>query len=88
MQHKHTILILVLLLTSLLLPALELDVKNEIPAYQNLTVKLTPGPSEGTVKEARFFFYQTGKREPLYSEFNEERGIWVANIPYTYLTDE
>lgn len=88
MQHKHTILILVLLLTSLLLPALELDVKNEIPAYQNLTVKLTPGPSEGTVKEARFFFYQTGKREPLYSEFNEERGIWVANIPYTYLIDE
>jgi hypothetical protein len=88
MKHTHFVLILALLLTSFLLSSLELDVPNEVPAYQNLTVTLKPSPSEGTVKEARFFFYQKGVREPLYSEFNEQKGSWVASIPYTYLTDE
>ena len=88
MKYKYIVLILALLMTSFILNALEVDVPHEVPAYQNLSVTLKPSPSEGTVKEARFFFYQTGVREPLYSEFTEQRGVWVANIPYTYLTDE
>lgn len=88
MKYKHTLLVIVLLLTTFLLYALEVDVKNAVPAYQNLKVTLTPSKAEGTIKEARFFFYQTGARDPLYSEFTEERGVWVANIPYTYLTEE
>ncbi len=88
MKSKYAMLVLVFLMTSFILGALEVDVPNEVLAYQNLTITLKPSPSEGTVKEARFFFYQTGKREPLYSEFTEQRGSWVAQIPYTYLTEE
>ncbi len=88
MKYTYIGLILALRMTSCILNALEVDVPHEVPAYKNLTVTLKPSPSEGTVKEARFFFYQTGVREPLYSEFTEQRGVWVANIPYTYLTDE
>ena len=89
MKHKYIVLILVAqLITSSMLSALEVNVPNEVPAYQNLTVTLKPSPNEGTVKEARFFFYQKGVREPLYSEFTEQKGSWVASIPYTYLTDE
>ncbi len=68
--------------------ALNVDIPTEIPAYRNLTVKLIPAQSEGTISEARFFFYQTGAREPLYSEFMPERDEWIAKVPYTYLTGE
>lgn len=88
MNYKHRILIVVLLLSSFLLPALEVDVPNAVPAYKNLTVELTPSKAEGKVKEARFFFYQQGQRDPVYSEFVEEKGTWVAKVPYTYLTEE
>ncbi len=88
MKYKVIATIILLVMVSASLFSLALDVPNEVPAYQNLSVTLTPSPNEGTVKEARFFFYQGGKREPLYSEFTEERGVWVAKVPYTYLTDE
>jgi len=88
MKYKAIGIAVLLVMASASLFSLALDVPNEVPAYQNLSVTLTPSPSEGVVKEARFFFYQEGKRDPLYSEFAEERGVWVAKVPYTYLTDE
>lgn len=88
MKYKAIGIAVLLVMASASLFSLALDVPNEVPAYQNLSVKLTPSPSEGVVKEARFFFYQGGKRDPLYSEFTEERGEWIAKVPYTYLTDE
>ncbi|MBI9094127.1 MAG: hypothetical protein JEY71_04500 [Sphaerochaeta sp.] len=88
MKYKAITCIVLIVMVSVSLFSLALDIPNEVPAYQNLSVILTPSPSEGTVKEARFFFYQEGKREPLYSEFAEEKGVWIAKVPYTYLTDE
>jgi hypothetical protein len=82
----NVVIILILALSSLF--ALEVNVPNEVPAYENLEVILTPKASEGTIREARFFFYQKGRRDPLYSEFVQERDSWVARIPYTYLIEE
>ncbi len=88
MKNKYFIILLISMIVSSSLFALEVDIPTEIPAYRNLMVKLIPAQSEGTISEARFFFYQTGVREPLYSEFMPERDEWIAKVPYTYLTGE
>lgn len=88
MNYKNIpIVMLVLALASPLL-AMQVDVPNEIPAYDNLEITLTPSASEGTVKEARFYFYEEGKRDPLYAVFSNENGKWVTTVPYTNLSSE
>jgi len=88
MKNKYFLILLISMIISSSLFALEVDIPTEIPAYRNLMVKLIPTQSEGTISEARFFFYQAGVREPLYSEFMPERDEWIAKVPYTYLTGE
>lgn len=68
--------------------ALDVDVPNEVLSYRNLEITLSLSPSDGVVEEARFYFQQTGKREPVYTEFSESKGIWSALVPYTYLEGE
>ena len=70
MKNTHTLfLIVVISLLSASLPALQVDVPGEVKAYENLEVKLSSAEADGTVQEARFFFYQSGEREPRYSVF-------------------
>lgn len=88
MRHKNLIILILLLLGSTSLFGFELDIKDEIPSYENLIVKLEPSLKEGTIKEARFDFYQKGVNDPLYSEFIYEDGDWIAKVPYTYLEGE
>ena len=68
--------------------AFQVEVPNEVPAFRNLELTLEPGPTEGAVDQARFYFQMEGKREYLYVEFTQEKGIWKALVPFTYLTGE
>ncbi len=88
MKHTLIILIVCIFLIGLPLAAMQVDVPNEVKGYENLTITLTPTVAEGTVTEARFFFFQEGERSPKYSEFVEEKGVWQTTIPYTYLKGE
>ncbi|MGE4584115.1 MAG: hypothetical protein AB7C91_05665 [Sphaerochaeta sp.] len=88
MKIRNTIMVVLFSLVMACLSALEVDVPNEIPAYENLTITLKPSASEGEVAQARFFFVQEGKRDPLYSEFSLQKGEWKTSLPYTYLKGE
>lgn len=86
---KKLFLIVVISLLSASLSALQVDIPGEVKAYENLEVTLSSTEADGTVQEARFFFfYQSGEREPRYSEFVEDKGVWRTTVPYTYLTGE
>nr|WP_321264747.1 hypothetical protein [uncultured Sphaerochaeta sp.] len=89
MKNTHTLfLIVVISLLSASLFALQVNVSGEVKAYENLEVTLSSAEADGTVQEARFFFYQSGEREPRYSEFVEDKGVWRTTVPYTYLTGD
>ena len=65
----------------------DLSVPNEVIAYKNLEIVLTP--DEGMeLNQARFYFYQEGKTEPLYAVFANKDGVWKTTIPYKYFVGE
>ena len=87
---KHLFAHIIILITVLVFPlsAMRVDIPNELPAYENLAVTLTPSEGEGPVMAARLYFYQEGKRDPLYAEFTQENGEWGTTLPYPYLQGE
>ncbi|AEV28791.1 hypothetical protein SpiGrapes_0966 [Sphaerochaeta pleomorpha str. Grapes] len=88
-MKKKVFLLLVLVSFSLSsLFAFQVEVPNEVPAFRNLELTLEPGPNDGTVDQARFYFQMEGKREYLYVEFTQDKGNWTALVPFTYLTGE
>lgn len=60
---KHLFVHIIILVTVLVFPlsAMQVDIPNELPAYENLAVSLTPSEGEGPVMAARLYFFQEGK---------------------------
>ncbi len=85
MRKKSLIFITYIVICATSLFGFELDISNEIPAYEDLKITIEPSTNEGTIEEARLFFYQKGKNEPLYSEFEKKDNTWTTIIPYSYL---
>ena len=82
---KKLILVLLLLCgATVVLFGFEISIPNEIPAYKNLEVTMTMD-KDVVVEEARLYFLQPGKKEPLYAVFTDKDGVWNTVIPYPYL---
>ncbi len=76
-----------LCVASVALFGFELSVPNEVPAYQDLVVTLSLDPGM-TISEARFYFLQEGKAEPVYTQFSLKDGVWSTVISYKHFKGE
>ena len=88
MRKKSLIFITYIVICATSLFGFELDISNEILAYEDLKITIEPSKNEGTIEDARLFFYQKGKNEPLYSEFENKDNTWTTIIPYSYLEND
>jgi hypothetical protein len=86
-MKKHILTLLLLCIASTALFGFELSVPNEISAYQDLVVTLSPDPGMN-IAEARFYFLQEGKTEPVYAQFELKNGAWTTVISYKHLKGE